>query len=57
MIPSYGSRMTVLKVKYALWAKDWERCVAFYKDMFDGEVTLYMEVWSEVQVRLPSPPP
>ena len=42
--------MKVLKVKYALWAKDWERCVAFYRDLFGGEVTLYMEVWSEVVV-------
>jgi len=24
--------------------------VAFYRDMFGGEVTLYMEVWSEVVI-------
>ncbi len=42
--------MNVLKVKYALWAQDWERCVAFYRDLFGGEVTLYMEVWSEVVI-------
>jgi len=42
--------MKVIKVKYALWAKDWERCVAFYRDLFEGEVTLAMEVWSEVVI-------
>ena len=42
--------MQVLKVKYALWAKDWERCVAFYRDLFGGEVTMAMEVWSEVHI-------
>ncbi len=43
--------MKVLKVKYALWAKDWERCLHFYRDLFDGEVTLAMEVWSEVVIQ------
>jgi len=43
--------MKVLKVKYALWAKDWQRCVAFYRDLFDGNVTLEMEVWSEVHIQ------
>ena len=43
--------MNVLKVKYAIWAKDWKRCVAFYRDLFNGEVTLEMEVWSEVHVK------
>lgn len=42
--------MKVLKVKYALWAKDWQRCLHFYRDLFDGEVTLAMEVWSEVVI-------
>lgn len=42
--------MKVEKVKYALWAHDWEACVDFYAGMFDGEVTLRMDVWSEVVV-------
>lgn len=42
--------MQVLKVKYALWAADWRRCVAFYRDLFDGQVTMEMEVWSEVVI-------
>ncbi|MGJ8655045.1 MAG: VOC family protein [Akkermansiaceae bacterium] len=42
--------MQVLKVKYVLWAKDWQRCLYFYRDLFGGEVTLEMEVWSEVKV-------
>lgn len=42
--------MKVEKVKYVLWAADWQRCVAFYRDLFGGEVTMEMEVWSEVIV-------
>lgn len=42
--------MKVEKVKYALWAADWKRCVAFYRDLFGGEVTMESEVWSEVIV-------
>ena len=42
--------MTVQKVKYALWAHNWEECVDFYESLFNGEVTLRMEVWSEVNV-------
>lgn len=42
--------MKVEKVKYVLWASDWRRCVAFYRDLFGGEVTMEMEVWSEVIV-------
>lgn len=42
--------MTVQKIKYALWAKDWQRAVAFYRDLFGGRVTLEMEVWSEVEI-------
>jgi len=42
--------MEVQKVKYALWAHNWEECVDFYATLFNGEVTLRMEVWSEVEV-------
>ncbi len=42
--------MQVTKVKYALWAADWERCVRFYADLFGGTVTMRSEVWSEVQI-------
>jgi predicted enzyme related to lactoylglutathione lyase len=42
--------MRVTKVKYALWAADWERCVAFYEGLFGGEVTMRSEVWSEVVI-------
>lgn len=40
--------MHVKKVKYALWAADWKRCLYFYRDLFGGEVTMESEVWSEV---------
>ena len=42
--------MKVEKVKYALWAADWERCLHFYRDLFDGEVSFASEVWSEVVI-------
>jgi len=42
--------MNVTKVKYALWAADWQRCVRFYKELFSGQVTLESEVWSEVVI-------
>lgn len=42
--------MKVEKVKYVLWAEDWERCVNFYRDLFSGEVTFSSETWSEVVV-------
>jgi predicted enzyme related to lactoylglutathione lyase len=32
--------MQVTKVKYALWAADWQRCLPFYRDLFSGEVTM-----------------
>jgi predicted enzyme related to lactoylglutathione lyase len=40
--------MQVTKVKYALWAADWQRCLKFYRELFSGEVTMEMEVWSEI---------
>jgi len=42
--------MKVTKVKYALWAADWRRCLHFYRDLFSGEVTMESEVWSEVVI-------
>jgi predicted enzyme related to lactoylglutathione lyase len=42
--------MQVTKVKYALWAADWQRCLHFYRDLFSGEVTMDSEVWSEVVI-------
>ncbi len=43
--------MNVEKVKYVLWAADWQRCLKFYRDLFSGEVTMESEVWSEVAVK------
>ena len=42
--------MVVSKVKYALWAHNWEECVDFYSNLFNGSVTLRMEVWSEIVI-------
>jgi len=42
--------MHVTKVKYALWAADWRRCLSFYHALFDGEITMESEVWSEILV-------
>ena len=42
--------MKVLKVKYALWAADWQRCLHFYRDLFGGTITMEMEVWSEIVI-------
>ncbi len=42
--------MKVTKVKYALWAADWKRCLDFYRALFDGEVTMESEVWSEIVI-------
>ena len=42
--------MQVTKVKYSLWAADWQRCLHFYRDLFSGEVTRESEVWSEVVI-------
>ena len=43
--------MKVEKVKYVLWAADWQRCLKFYKDMFAGEITMESEVWSEIVIQ------
>lgn len=40
----------VTKTKYVLWAADWQRAVAFYRDLFGGTVKMESEVWSEVEI-------
>jgi len=42
--------MQVTKVKYALWAADWRRCLYFYRDLFGGKISMESEVWSEVTI-------
>ncbi len=42
--------MKVLKVKYVLWAADWQRCLKFYREMFGGVVSFESEVWSEIVI-------
>ncbi len=44
------SPMQVEKVKYVLWAADWQRCLKFYREMFGGVVSFEMEVWSEIVI-------
>ena len=45
------SPMQVEKVKYVLWAADWQRCLNFYRELFGGEVTMESEVWSEIVIK------
>ena len=40
----------VEKVKYVLWAADWQRCLKFYRELFGGVVSFESEVWSEIVV-------
>lgn len=42
--------MKVEKVKYVLWAADWQRCLKFYHALFGGEITMESEVWSEIVI-------
>lgn len=42
--------MRVVKVKHALWAADWRRCLHFYRDLFDGDIVMESEVWSELVI-------
>ncbi len=42
--------MQVIKVKYAIWAKDMDRALRFYEQLFGGQVTLRTDVWSEIEV-------
>jgi lactoylglutathione lyase len=45
-----GAVMRVEKVKYVLWAADWQRCLEFYRTLFGGEISFAMEVWSEIVI-------
>ena len=40
--------MKVEKVKYVLWAADYQRCLNFYRDLFGGEISFSDETWSEI---------
>ncbi len=40
----------VEKVKYVLWAADWQRCLKFYQELFGGGVVFQSEVWSEIVI-------
>ena len=42
--------MKVEKVKYVLWAADYQRCLNFYRDLFGGEISFSDETWSEIVV-------
>jgi lactoylglutathione lyase len=44
------STMRVEKVKYVLWAADWQRCLKFYRELFGGVVSFESEVWSEIVI-------
>ena len=45
-----ASAMQVQKVKYVLWAADWQRCLRFYRELFGGVVSHESEVWSEIVI-------
>ena len=42
--------MTVEKVKYVLWAADYQRCLRFYEQLFCGTISFQSETWSEIVV-------
>ncbi len=42
--------MNVEKVKYVLWAADYQRCLNFYRDLFGGEISFSNETWSEIVI-------
>ena len=42
--------MKVEKVKYVIWAADWERCRDFHERMFGGAISFKMEVLSEIVI-------
>lgn len=42
--------MTVEKVKYTIWANDYQRCLRFYEQLFSGVTSFEMEVWSEIVI-------
>ena len=43
--------MQVEKVKYVIWAADMDRALAFYRDLFGGEITKRSEVISEIVIQ------
>ena len=43
--------MEVEKVKYVIWAADMDRALAFYRDLFGGEITKRTDVISEVEIQ------
>ena len=45
-----ASTMRVEKVKYVLWAADWQRCLHFYRELFGGVISFESETWSEIVV-------
>ena len=42
--------MKVEKVKYVLFAADWQRCLRFYRELLGGVVSFESEVWSEIVI-------
>ena len=46
----FEALMKVEKVKYVLWSADWQRCLRFYRDLFQGEIRFESEVWSEIVI-------
>ena len=42
--------MQVEKLKYIIWAQDMSRAIAFYRDVFDGEVVRESEIMGEVVI-------
>lgn len=42
--------MTVEKVKYVLWAADYQRCLHFYEQLFGGVISFQSETWSEIVI-------
>jgi predicted enzyme related to lactoylglutathione lyase len=42
--------MRVEKVKYIVWAKDLERAVRFYREVFDAELVRQSEVMAELAI-------
>jgi lactoylglutathione lyase len=42
--------MVVERIKYLIWAADMGRAVAFYRDVFGGEVLKQNEIVSEVSI-------
>lgn len=42
--------MNVKKVKYVLWAADYQRCLNFYHELFGGDISFSDETWSEIVI-------